>query len=526
MRLSTLIIVVLGFCVGVGWQTVSELPLSMSVWFLVLAFGIAVVWRRKSVLVSPTQESSLSMTTLLYSSLFLCFLSLGIVRTEVASWQFDSSPLESSLGESVTLEGVIAREPEYKERTVQLYVRTETDTVLVTTDRLSKLSYGDRVIVAGKLQRPDAFETDLGRSFDYPGYLRARGVEYRISFAEVQTVDSGEGNPIIASLLFAKSAFINSIQRIIPEPAVGLGSGLLLGVKSALGADIEADFRRTGIIHIVVLSGYNVMLVVAFIMFCFSFFLSLRMRVVAGIVAIIAFALIVGLSATVVRASIMAVFVLLAQVLGRRYDVLRGLLLAGVVMLLINPYLLIYDVGFQLSFMATLGLVLIVPQLEEMMFAQNKLLGIKEFFLATVSTQIAVLPLLMYHIGEISVISVVVNILVLPIVPVAMLLTFLTGLLGFFSLPLGSLVGYLATLTLKYILVVAKWFGSLSFAAVPVPPFSALGMFLLYGCLLLVGVFFVSRKKQLDQLETAKWTIEEEQGRAVAAEADLPIFFR
>ncbi|MCA9355805.1 ComEC/Rec2 family competence protein, partial [Candidatus Kaiserbacteria bacterium] len=493
---------------------------------LLLALGVGLVWRRNS--------EDVSAPYLLITSLVLFASSLGILRTEIASWQFNKSPLEFSLGQPVMLEGVVVQEPDYREKTVHLYIKTDDDLILATADHLSAYSYGDRVIVSGKLEKPKEFETDLGRTFDYPGYLKAKGVEYNISFAEVEVVDSGEANPIIAGLLYTKHRFIDSLEQIIPQPAVGLGEGLLLGVKSALGEDIEQDFRRTGIIHIVVLSGYNVMLVVAFIMFCFSFLLPVRYRVVFGVLAIVCFALIVGLSATVVRASIMAGLVLLAQVLGRRYDVMRALLLTGVVMVCVNPYILVYDIGFQLSFMATLGLLLIVPEFESTVIRKKSRPGWREFFLATVSTQIAVCPLLMYHIGEVSLIAVLVNVLVLPMVAPAMLLTFSTGLLGLVSTSLAGIIGYVSHISLSYILLVAKWFAMLPFATVTIPEFSFGVVVVLYGLMMSAWYYFKTKKNSKSSL--SDWTIVEETesvGGQISktppgspVDSDLPIFFR
>jgi len=533
---------VVAFVLGAGLRTVHELSITWALWLLLLALVVALVWRRKGPAVFKTlsdmenhdaESETFPASNLLLGSLLLLFLSLGIIRTEIASWQFDVSSFEQSLGQSVTFTGIVSAEPDYRERTVHLYIETEDDRILVTTDRLRTFSYGDRVIVTGTLEHPESFTTELGRTFNYPGYLRARGVEYRASFAEVTVQSGGWGNPLIVWLLSTKQNFIKSLQSVIPEPAVGLGNGLLLGVKSALGDDIEQDFRRTGIIHIVVLSGYNVMLVVAFIMFCFSFLLPFRLRVVTGIVAIASFALIVGLSATVVRASVMAVLVLMAQALGRRYDVLRALLLAGAVMLLINPYLLVYDIGFQLSFMATLGLILIVPQFEATAMTTNSRLGLREFFLATVATQIAVLPLLMYHIGQVSLIAVVVNLLVLPVVPLAMLLTFLTGLVGLVSASVASIIGYVATLSLSYILLIAEQFADLPFAAVTVPQFSVTGVLLMYAAMAALWYFLKVHRQNSNHL--VGWTIETETaGESLktgsedspAVSPDVPIFFR
>jgi competence protein ComEC len=184
------------------------------------------------------------------------------------------------------------------------------------------------------------------------------------------------------------------------------------------------------------------------------------------------FALLVGLGATVVRASVMASLLLIMGFTGHVYIVQRGLFLAGVLMLIWNPYLLAFDIGFQLSFLATFGLILLSSYLAEWLAMVPSFIGIREFLIATLATQLFVLPLLLYQMGEFSVVSVIVNVLVLPMVPVAMLLTFLVGMISFISTSLALPFAYAAYLSLSYIIMIAEWFGSLPFAAFSVPPFN------------------------------------------------------
>ena len=418
-----------------------------------------------------------------------------------------------------------------RETSLHLYVKVEEDLLLVTADRHSAVLYGDEVSVEGKIERPKAFTTDLGREFNYPGYLLARGVEYKIPFAKVEVLSSDRGYRIISFLLVQKKRLMNGIESVLNEPQAGLGEGLLLGVKQALGEDLEADFRKTGIIHIVVLSGYNVMLVVAFVMFSLSFLVPKRLRLAGGLIAIIAFALIVGLSATVVRASVMAGLILIAQAYGRTYDMLRALLFAGVVMICINPFLLLYDIGFQFSFMATLGLVLIAPQFENLLTEGFKKIRFKEFLIATIATQIAVLPLLLYYIGEVSLVAIVVNVLVLPVVPLAMLTTFVAGVVALMSVTLALPFAFLAHGVLSYIVAIATFFANIPFASVFVPTFTLSWVFILYAFIGAALMWF-SRKKSDNKSETRDWTIEEEKempGRAASAlpgQSEVPIIFR
>ncbi len=484
---------------GVGLRTVTAVPLETVLLGCVLSLVLALVWRRN--------DGAISAPGVLLASLIVCFFCIGVVRTEIYSWQFNSSILEQSVGTEITFTGTVVKEPDIREKSLLLYVENETDRILVSTDRFQNIAYGQEVVVTGVLKKPEVFTTDLGRTFDYPAYLKAKGVEYSVSFAEVETLDSTLGNILVSGLLRVKHAFMNRLETVLPEPQVGLAEGLLLGVKQALGSDVEEHFRRTGIIHIVVLSGYNVMLVVAFFLFVLSFFLSPRKRMIGGIIAITCFALLVGLSATVVRASIMAGLLLLAQGLGQQYHVMRALFFAGALMLLLNPYLLLYDIGFQLSFMATLGLLFFTPHFESTIATQGSKIKITDFFWATLATQIAVLPLLLFHIGEVSLIAVVVNVLVLPVVPIVMLMTFITGIIAFVSLPLASVVGFATNVLLGYILFVARWFAELPFAAVSVPEFSAWGVLFMYGAL---GIIVWRLKKPKVHNEFADWVIEEE----------------
>lgn len=491
----------IAFMVGIFVRTMApqfELP-SIAL-LAVLAFTFALVWRRRSF--TP------SAPLLLVSSVALLAAVFGMVRMEVASWSEIDTELERQVGSEVTLEGVIDQEPDVRANTTHLYVDIGGRHLLIFADRFGEYAYGDRVRITGELAKPEAFETDLGRTFNYPGYLLARDVAYTMFYADIETRAAGEANPLVARLLAAKHAFMDVIELVIPEPQVGLGEGLLLGAKRALGQELEEAFRTTGIIHIVVLSGYNIMLVVAFVMYGLTYVFGIRLRAVFGVAAIVAFAVLVGLSATVVRASIMAGLFLIAKATGQTYVVLRGLLFAGCVMLLLNPYLLVYDTGFQLSFVATLGLIFVAPWFETKLGFMPGTIGAREFLTATLATQVFVLPLLLYQIGEFSVVAVATNLLVLPMVPVAMLLTFLTGLVGFLSPILALPIAYAAHVSLTYILVVAQWFAALPFASFVVPAFPFRLVIVAYAVLGYAVWKYLNRAKQSVSVQRLiGWTI-------------------
>ncbi len=523
----------MAFAVGVGLTTVWSTPLSFIAWLGILSLLAA--------LCATRAHREISWLALMLVSVSLCLVALGMLRVELEPPVTDQS-YTKLVGQEVELTGVVVREPDQREQTTHLYVDVGDVMILVYAERYAAVNYGDQVTLVGELDRPEAFTTELGRTFDYPGYLQARGVGYTMSFADVVVKDINQASSLLHHLYQVKGDFMDRLEQVLPEPQVGLGEGLLLGVKQALGEQYEQVFRTTGLMHIVVLSGYNVMLVVTFFMYVLAYILPFRWRLVVGVVAIAGFALLVGLSATVVRASIMASLLLLLRFTGNTYHILRALCVAGVVMLLLNPYLLLYDIGFQLSFMATLGLILFAERVSDYLTFMPAWLGLREFLTATLVTQVFVLPLLLFHIGEVSLVSVIVNVLVLPAVPVAMLLTFAVGLISYLSTSLALALAYLPYVALTYILAVARWFAAVPFAAITVPEFSWWAFGLVYGLIVLGAVGLLHQRESVsvstgvtdDTLpDVSHWTIEcesEVQQKAAssskAASAETPVFFR
>jgi competence protein ComEC len=385
--------------------------------------------------------------------------------------------LASFEGQHATLAGTICAEPDRREKNTHLTLcvtqaneKAADGTVLIFADRLSKIAYGDRVHVEGTLTPPAPFETEFGRTFNYPKYLEAQGITETMSFAHIEKVGDGAGNALIAYLISFKRTVSDSIDRALMPPESGLALGLLLGEKQALGTELLRSFRNAGLIHIVVLSGYNISILIEALLWSLAF-LSIRPRALIALASIALFVLMVGPSATVLRAALMAALGLFARVTGRTYDIMRALLLSAVVIVLWNPLLFAYDPGFALSFLATLGLVLILPILETYAERIPSRFGAKEIALTTIATQLMVLPYLAYTMGSVSLVALIPNMLVLPAIPLAMLLSGFVGALGTFAPQLALLCGYLAQLVLTYVITLATFFGNLPFATVTLPVF-------------------------------------------------------
>jgi competence protein ComEC len=538
--------VTLGLVFGVLIRSFVDISIYVILLLLLIAGGFYVLWWRTKVFKQMQQQLYWSLGLLLIMSLGLISFIFGIVRMEVAKDALTEKVATVVEGKT-TITGRVVSEPDVRESATLLTVATPETRVLMQVDRYSDIRYGDTIAVEGNLKRPEAFVTDFGREFDYEGYLAARGITHTLSFV-TPTISERDETSFLARLYQLKRYFLERLALVLPEPAYGLGAGLLLGVQSALGEEMIDDFRAAGIVHIVVLSGYNIMLVVAFILTVTALFLPFRYRLFVAGGAIVIFALLVGYTPSVFRATTMALLLLVTMLLARPYQLLRILVLAGTIMISANPYILRFDIGFQLSCMATLGLALLAPQFEMIFSKVTAWFSLRTFLVATIVTQIAVLPLILYHIGEWSLVAVPVNLMVLPMVPVAMLATFLTGLVALVSPLLAQPLALMAELSLAYIITSASFAASLSLSTISVPAFSGYWLPVAYGVLALLWYWWRQRQRvSMDALlkmaedELANWEIIDEvtfeaglstpintkqSDAAASPHSDTPIFFR
>jgi len=475
-----------GFTAGIFLSSFFKLGFSFFLFLLVLSVLIFIFGKFISKIKIP----------ILLVALFIFSFALGILRYEVKEIRNEDKNLVNLVGEKVVLKGIIIDEPSIKDQNVQLIVSAGTIStssqevktfgkVLVMASLFPTFKYGDFIQVEGKLEKPTNFSTATSSDFDYVSFLAKDDIFYQMNFVQVKIISSGNGSYIKNKLFTFKNYFISKINILIKEPESALLNGLILGAKNSLGQDLQNDFRLAGVSHIVALSGYNITIVAVGIMSVLSF-LPRTLALSFGALGILIFAIMTGGTATVMRASIMALLVLLAKGTHRKYDISRALLLAGFFMLIQNPKILVFDISFQLSFLSTLALILISPIVEKKMTFITEKYQLRELIVATVSTQIFVLPFIVYKMGLISVFSLFTNILILPIIPIIMFLGFLTGMLAFISNILAVPVAFFCSLLLSYVLKIIYIFSHLPFSSITIIHFPLILLILIYGIFLVI----------------------------------------
>ncbi len=433
------------------------------------------------------------------------FFILGFLRFDMSINRHQKHVLDFFSKEKieVVLEGKIIKKPLNLDSSENLVVNVDK---IFFEDRSEKLDtkislkvfdykeykYGQIIRFKFIPQIPESFDSDNGRIFDYEHFLEKDHIYYVGKSYAIKIIEEGKGS-IFSILYNIKDNLLSKIYHYIPKPESSLLAGVLLGEKTALGDKLEDNFRTTGLMHIVVLSGYNVSIVIMAVMIILGF-LPLYTRSIIAVLGIIVFALLVGAGPTVIRASIMALFIILSKIIGRTYVVEKALLFAGILMVLYNPWVLYFDISFQFSFLATYGLIVIMPILEDKLKFIPKIFAFRDSASASISAQIMVVPLILYYIGDFSVISIIANMLVLFIVPITMMLGFITAIFGFFLPTIASIISIPTTLSLKYILVVVDFLSNIPFAKFDVPRFSFIWI-LIYYIILFILIYKKNNKE-------------------------------
>lgn len=439
----------------------------------------------------------------------IVYVALFAVRFHILLQHEKAQTLSSFVGQKVVVVGRVADDPDKRETSLHLTVEVEKvdgaparGGLLALVPRESPVVYGDEVEVSGKLVAPQNFETDTGHIFDYPSYLRVRGISVEVPRATlVRRVPVG---PSLQGVLFSlKHAFESSLDRLFFEPQNALLQGILLGERRGIPKDLTQAFVESGLVHVVVLSGYNISIVSEGVFRALAF-LPRTLSFATGGFTMVLFALLVGGGATTIRALIMAGIALLARYMHRSAVALRSLVVAAAAMALWNPLVVLYDPSFILSVLATFGLITLSPWVEGYinrikLLQHPRLAGARSIAASTIAVEIFVLPVLLYFSGVLSFLSVPANVLALPIVPAAMLLGFVSGLLGFVPSALGATLAFLPTLgtdlLLRWMLLVTTIVAAVPFGVAIIPEFSG---WLVLACYIPLTWFAVGKYRKSD----------------------------
>ena len=451
------------------------------------------------------QSLKLSSPTII--PLLIVFFSLGAIRYQLEQPRINPAYIAyyNDQPSEYFIDGVVVEPPDERDTYVNLRLRVEqaaavpapagsTEFIPVHGLLLARLPvgaayrYGDRIRLQGKLETPPENE-----DFSYRDYLANHGIYSTMFYPATSLLQQGQGSPFFAALYTFRQYAVELVYSLYPDPEASLITGILLGVQSGIPSDVMEAFRVTGTSHIIVISGFNITIIAALFTLVFSRVLGVRKGAAAAIIGIILYTLLVGANPAVVRAAILGILTLIGIQFGRRQVGLNSLLIVAAVMAIITPTVL-WDVSFQLSFAATLGIMLYADPFTQRFThftarflpsdKASHLAGpVGEFFLLTVAAQITTLPLMIYYFKRLSLTALVANPLILPAQPALMVLGLASVLSGLIFHPLGQLFAWAAWPFTAYTIRVVEWLSAVPNGSIPLGQVTFPLILLFYGLL-------------------------------------------
>lgn len=352
---------------------------------------------------------------------------------------------------------------------------------------------GERIVISCGLSLPENFTED----FDYRRYLAKEGIGYMCKEdAMYQKLEPDYQTFLYEAFFAVKKKGEEVIGKSLPEPEAGLAKGLLLGGSNYLSTMTEEQFIKLGLTHIVAVSGYNIILIVNALLFL-ALGIGFWRKGATGFafLGIMSFILLIGAPASAVRAGFMAFAAFGGFLVGRVTYSLQALLVAAAIMVLWNPLVLWYDAGFQLSFLATIAVIISMRSVEEKLSSHALVRALQEIVWLSVWVYLFLLPLILLQFKTLTILSIPANILFLPVVPLAMLTSFGVAALSFIFPPLTVVVSWLAYIPLTYILRGTYFLGSIPGTTLPVS-LPVTGVALWYIFLLFVIVTREEKRKR------------------------------
>jgi len=422
------------------------------------------------------------------SKVFLCLCLSFILIVFVYSFFITPQNEEFSryYDQEINLQGIIINEPEQRINQQKFEFKTEdiSGKILITTELYPKYHYGDKLEIFGKLIEPAVFD-----DFDYQQYL-AKDKIYLVSYSpQIKLLDKNQASQFKQIIFNFKDRLRDVIEQVLLPPQSSVLKAVFLGDKFGLSNELKDKLNISGTRHIVAISGMHMIIMTQILLFlALGIGLWRKHAFYFVVILLVLYIIMIGAPASAVRAGIMAGLLLFSQKIGRLRSAGRAVVFAATIMLIINPLLLKSDVGFQLSFMATLSIIYLKPILDKKTANWLNPFRIKDILTMTLAAQLGTLPLLIFHFGRLSLISPLANLLIVPLLPVIMTLGTALVFSGLIWIFLAKIIAWPAWFLLSYIIKVINYLSAVPLASIEFRSFSII-FFIIYYLVLVLFVY-------------------------------------
>mgnify|MGYP004453575087 CR=1 FL=1 len=424
-----------------------------------------------------------------YVILFLVSVIISNIQITLLEKSFDEK--YKNVSENLEIVGTIISNPMDKQYKNQYILKVEkinenksyknTNLQLNVKKEEKLLSYGDKIIIKGNFEEASSARNEGG--FDYKQYLKSKNVYGIISVDKKDIKLIKKNNVDVIDLLANKvsNSMKIKIEQNLSNETSKLLSGILIGNKNNLQKEIQEDFRNSSLSHVLAISGMHVsyiMLGITFVINKMKF--NKKISKIITIFILLFFIILTGKTASVTRACFMSSYIILASLFHKKAHVLASISISLLIILIINPYLIL-DIGLQLSYGGTIGIVLIYPILKKLKKKKEdknskfkKIIHkvkekILDIILITISANLVIFPIVLFHYNTISFTFIISNLLISPIIGIIIILGFISVFASYIISPISKVMFLILQTFLNLLIKIAHFCAELPFSKVYFP---------------------------------------------------------
>lgn len=439
-----------------------------------------------------------------------CSFIIGVIYTKCLNYRYENLYLGIKDGKFVA---IVQSNPEEKEYNTKYKISVQTingdvkykntKLYLLVSKESQKFEYGDLITFNGEFTQPQTQKNYGG--FSYKGYLKTLKIHGTVKCNnKVELCDKNKANFLILKMNNLSNKIKENAYKLFKEKEVNLLIGILIGDTSKIDEELENDFRNSSLLHILAVSGTHVnYIIIGLVYLNNKLGINKKIGRVITIIILVLFMFLVGFSASVVRAVIMGITILVAQLFYRKLDIINSISFSALILLLINPFN-ITNTGFLLSYGGTIGIVtlsnnlnkiLTKPKKETSLILKEKeyisklIKGIKEILIITISAQIIIMPIILKMFNTLSLTFFISNLLASPIMGFVTILGFITVFTWFISIQIAEILAIPVNIMIKFLIFIAKFFGSMKISKIYVATIPMIYIVIYYICVYTINYF-------------------------------------
>ena len=509
MKERPILIAVIGYMIGILWGLYFNFSVALFYIFIAAIYFILKTFLSKNKwnILSPRRYFRYIKLFFNRKSIYLIII-ISIISNLIVNFQNEKYENVYKDGEELTLIAIVDSNKEEKEYKDTYKIKTEyKDTNLILSVNKNKdieLEYGDKILIKGEFVEPSEARNYGG--FDYKEYLKSIKIHGTIKADSIEILAKNSNNPIFTFANNINLKIKENINRLIPEKYSAIFTGLILGDTSKVEEEVNDNFKIANISHVLAISGMHITYIVIGIELLLKRGIGKRRTRIITIVILVIYMFITGFSPSVVRASIMGIVMLISKLIHRKNDIWTSISLSLFILLIYNPFLIL-NVGLQLSYLGTIGIVCFnknVYNFLRKLKIRNKKIRykinrkfillmdkIKEMLSVTLSAQIVILPILLFNFNILGIYFFISNILVSIIIGTIIIVGFVCILISFISIEIAKILSIFMSVGIQILISISE-ISHLPFSKIYIPTPKVWQIVIYYICVIVINRIYIA----------------------------------